>query len=94
MPSYLVDGYLPRSRSGELAELIGRLRAALSAHPGGTSVYLEIVRPGAFRALVRTEPSWGVAPSPGLSEALEAIVGPGRVRYRARSARRAQPSAS
>jgi DNA polymerase-3 subunit alpha len=75
-------------------ELIGRLRAALSAHPGGTSVYLEIVRPGAFRALVRTEPSWGVAPSPGLSEALEAIVGPGRVRYRARSARRAQPSAS
>ena len=28
MPSYLVDGYLPRSRSGELAELIARLRAA------------------------------------------------------------------
>jgi hypothetical protein len=30
MPSYLVDGYLPRSRSGELAELIARLRAAAS----------------------------------------------------------------
>lgn len=28
MPSYLVDGYLPRSRAGELAELIARLRAA------------------------------------------------------------------
>jgi hypothetical protein len=28
MPSYLVDGYLPRSRSGELAGLIARLRAA------------------------------------------------------------------
>jgi len=28
MPNYLVDGYLPRSRSGELAELIARLRAA------------------------------------------------------------------
>jgi hypothetical protein len=28
MPSYLVDGYLPRSRSGELAELSARLRAA------------------------------------------------------------------
>jgi hypothetical protein len=31
MPSYLVDGYLPRSRSGELAELIARLRAAAEA---------------------------------------------------------------
>jgi hypothetical protein len=28
MPNYLVDGYLPRSRAGELAELIARLRAA------------------------------------------------------------------
>jgi hypothetical protein len=28
MPNYLVDGYLPRSRSGELAELMARLRAA------------------------------------------------------------------
>ena len=28
MSSYLVDGYLPRSRAGELAELIARLRAA------------------------------------------------------------------
>jgi hypothetical protein len=28
MPSYLVEGYLPRSRSGELTELIARLRTA------------------------------------------------------------------
>jgi hypothetical protein len=28
MPSYLVDSYLPRSRSGDLSELIARLRAA------------------------------------------------------------------
>jgi hypothetical protein len=28
MPSYLVDAYLPRSRSDELSDLIGRLRAA------------------------------------------------------------------
>jgi DNA polymerase-3 subunit alpha len=75
-------------------ELVGRLRAAFAAHKGETSVYLEIVKPGAFRALVRTEPAWSVAPSAGLSEALEAIVGPGRIRYRARTARRPQPSAS
>jgi hypothetical protein len=31
MPNYLVDGYLPRSRSGELAELIARLREAAEA---------------------------------------------------------------
>jgi DNA polymerase-3 subunit alpha len=75
-------------------DLIRRLRAALSAHKGDTSVYLEIVRPGAFRAVVRTEPGWSVAPSPGLSEALEAVVGPGRVRYRARARRAPQPSVS
>lgn len=31
MPSYLVDAYLPRSRAGELSELIVRLRAAADA---------------------------------------------------------------
>ena len=75
-------------------ELIGRLRAALASHRGDTAFYLEIVRPGAFSAVVRAEPGWGVAPSPGLSEALEAVVGPGRVRYRTRTPRRPHPSAS
>jgi hypothetical protein len=31
MPSYLVEGYLPRSRSGDLSELIARLRTAAEA---------------------------------------------------------------
>jgi hypothetical protein len=31
MPSYLVDSYLPRSRAGELTELIAGLRAVAEA---------------------------------------------------------------
>ncbi|HJQ99846.1 MAG TPA: OB-fold nucleic acid binding domain-containing protein, partial [Candidatus Polarisedimenticolaceae bacterium] len=89
------DGVELRLEADEVDdELIGRLREALAAHRGGTSVYLEIVRPGAFRALVRAEPGWSVAPSPGLAEAVEAILGPGRMRYRARSRQRPQPSVS
>jgi hypothetical protein len=28
MPSYLIEGYLPRSRAGELPELVARVRTA------------------------------------------------------------------
>jgi DNA polymerase-3 subunit alpha len=89
------DGVEVRLEADEVDDdLVGRLQAAFQSHRGDTAVYLEIVRRGAFRALVRTEPQWGVAPSPALAEDLEAIVGPGRIRYRARGPRRPEPSAS
>jgi hypothetical protein len=68
-------------------DFASRLRSAVEGHRGEVSLYLEIVRPGDFRVVVRAEPTLRVAPSPALSAALEKVVGPGRVRYRARASR-------
>jgi DNA polymerase III subunit alpha len=68
-------------------DFAARLRAAVEGHRGDVSLYLEIVRPGDFRVIARAEPTLYVAPSPALSAALERVVGPGRVRYRARAMR-------
>jgi DNA polymerase-3 subunit alpha len=68
-------------------DLVARLRRAVEEHRGDVSVYLEIVRPGDFRLVARAEPTLRVKPSPRLSAALESVLGPGRVRYRARALR-------
>ena len=67
--------------------LIARLKRAVEDHRGDVSVYLEIVRPGDFRLVARVEPTLRVTPSHRLSAALESVLGPGRVRYRARALR-------
>lgn len=69
------------------ADLVERLRRAVEAHRGDTHLYLEIVRPGGFRLVARAEPALKVSPGQALTDALEAVVGPGRVRYRARAGR-------
>ena len=68
-------------------DLVARLRRAVEAHRGEVSMYLEIVRPGDFRVVARVEPTLSVSPSRQLLAALEGVVGPGRVRYRARALR-------
>ncbi|HZN55181.1 MAG TPA: DNA polymerase III subunit alpha [Candidatus Polarisedimenticolaceae bacterium] len=68
-------------------DLLARLRAAVEAHRGEVALYLEIVRSGEFRVVARAEPTLRVAPSPRLSAAIEGVVGPGRLRYRARTAK-------
>ena len=64
--------------------VIRRLRRALEGSPGELPVYLELVRPGRFRLVARTEPSLRVGPSPKLVDGVESVLGPGRLRYRAR----------
>jgi DNA polymerase-3 subunit alpha len=64
-------------------ELIGRLRRAIEAHRGETSLLLEVARAGEFALVARADPALRVTPSPALTQALEALLGPGGVRYRA-----------
>jgi len=68
-------------------ELVAKLRRAVEAHRGEVALYLEIVRPGDFRVVARAEHTLRVSPGRPLSAALESVVGPGRVRYRARAMR-------
>jgi hypothetical protein len=82
------DAVQVRLDSGELDdELAGRLRKAIEGCRGDKHLYLEIVRTGNWRLLARAEPGLRVAPSEALTKALEAVVGPGRVRYRIRPPR-------
>jgi DNA polymerase-3 subunit alpha len=67
--------------------LVAKLRAAVEGHRGEVALYLEIERAGEFRLVARAEHTLRVTPSRQLAAALEGVVGPGRVRYRARPTR-------
>jgi DNA polymerase-3 subunit alpha len=67
------------------ADLIALLRETVEAHRGDIPLLLEVVRAGGYRMLARAEPSLRVTPSRALAQALEAIAGPGSVRYRIRA---------
>ena len=64
--------------------LVDGLRRALDEHRGEVDLFFEVARPGAFRLVARAEHAARVAPSKSLSTALEALVGPNRVHYRAK----------
>jgi DNA polymerase-3 subunit alpha len=68
-------------------ELVARLRRAVAAHLGEAQLYLEVARMGSFRLVARAEAALRVAPSGGLTRDLEAVLGPGRIRYRAHASR-------
>ncbi len=69
-------------------QFVTDLMQAVQKHSGDASLFLEVARPGRFRLVARAESALRVAPSPALTRALESVVGPGRVRYRAPRASR------
>lgn len=74
-----------RLEASELdAETLARLRKALGDGRGDLPLYLEVVRPGEFRLIARAESALRLAPSPALARAVESVLGPGRLRYRAK----------
>ena len=82
------DAVQVRLEASELDEdLVARLRSTVAAHHGDTQLFLEVDRRGSYRLVVKAEPALRVTPSPALTRDLEAVVGSGRVRYRARQVR-------
>ena len=82
------DAVQVRLEASDLDEdLVARLRSAVAAHHGDTQLFLEVDRRGSYRLVVKAEPALRVTPSPALTRDLEAVVGSGRVRYRARQVR-------
>ncbi len=65
-------------------ELVDRLRRTLEAHRGDADLFLEVGRPGAYRLVARAETALRVSPSKQLSQELESMLGPNRVRFRAK----------
>jgi DNA polymerase-3 subunit alpha len=73
--------------AGLTDEVLERLRGILEGNRGGCPVFLELSRPGTFALTVKAGDAFAAAPSPGMVASVEALLGPGSVRLRARPAR-------
>jgi DNA polymerase-3 subunit alpha len=74
-----------RIEAGEIDDgFVQRLRQAVEAHRGEVGLCLEIVRPRDFRLVARAEAGLRVNASRELVADLERVVGPNRVRFRAK----------
>jgi DNA polymerase III subunit alpha len=68
-------------------DFVDRLRRTMEGFRGEVPLFLEVLRPGGWRLVARAEPALRVSPSQAFTDAVEGLVGPGRVRYRVRPAR-------
>jgi len=66
-------------------ELVDQLLRTCEAHRGAARLYLEVARPGAYRLVALAESGLSVAPSRQFAQALEAVVGPNRIRFQSRA---------
>ena len=58
------------------------IQRILRDHPGQCPVLIQLSQPGAYRLTMRPGPSVRVGPNPGLTRALEELLGKGTVSYR------------
>ena len=63
--------------------LVENLRKTVSRHSGDARLYLEVCNPGRYRFVAQVESALRVRPCQELSDDLDRLLGPGRVRYRA-----------
>jgi DNA polymerase-3 subunit alpha len=71
--------------TGLTDETLQQLRATLGSHRGSVPLYLEISRPGGFVMTLKADPAeFGTSPSKELMASVEALLGKGSVKLRAR----------
>ena len=74
--------------TGLTDEILEQLRRTLEGHKGSVPVYLEVARPGGFVMTLKADPqSFGTSPSKEMMASVEAILGKGSVKLRAKTAR-------
>jgi DNA polymerase-3 subunit alpha len=61
--------------------VLTRLQERLRRHPGTTPVSIRLVRPGEFEATLKAADSMRIAPSPSLTNEIQALAGEGSVEY-------------
>ncbi len=78
------DAVQVRINSAQLDDaLVETLRKTVTRHSGEARLYLEVCRPGRYRFVAQVESALRVRPCQELSDDLDRLLGPGRVRYRA-----------
>ena len=74
--------------TGLTDEILEQLKTTLADHKGSVPLYLEVARPGGFVMTLKADPiSFGTSPSKEMMASVEALLGKGSVRLRARQAR-------
>ena len=66
-------------------QLVEQLMGAVVAHRGEAQLFLHVARPGVYRLVALAGSSLRVTPSSRLTQDIEAVIGPDRVRYRERA---------
>ena len=65
--------------------------AACEAHRGDVQIYFEVARPGNYRMIALAESALRVRPTREFTQHLERIIGPNRIRFRAKASPDARP---